>query len=342
MDRLNATFADQAGHCTALGSPFMGRLMTLFADRFRRDQGQISQIMFDWPGDVGPKAASLPLRIAGGLHALRLRGDSELAAVYPPNAPSDDALWTAVLNAMDREATFLREWLQSPPQTNELRRSAVLRAAGHWLTDRYAMPLHISELGASAGLNLLWPQYVMRIEGASYGPADAALTLTPDWTGSLPPQNTPQIAAARGVDLAPPNPVTDRLRLLAYLWADQSDRLARTKAALDLPAASVDTGDAIDWLAPRLATPLPSKCHLICHTIAWQYFPADVQTKGRALIEAAGARATADAPLAWFGMEPDSDTRGAALTLRLWPGNLTLNAGRADFHGRWVDWALSP
>ena len=29
---------------------------------------------------------------------------------------------------------------------------------------------------------------------------------------------------------------------------------------------------------------------------------------------------------------------GSALTLRLWPGDLTIELGRADFHGRWVRW----
>lgn len=28
----------------------------------------------------------------------------------------------------------------------------------------------------------------------------------------------------------------------------------------------------------------------------------------------------------------------AALTLRLWPGDLRFELGRADFHGRWIDW----
>ena len=40
-------------------------------------------------------------------------------------------------------------------------------------------------------------------------------------------------------------------------------------------------------------------------------------------------------------METDGDKTGAvgaALTLRLWPGDITLGLGRADFHGRWVRW----
>ena len=57
--------------------------------------------------------------------------------------------------------------------------------------------------------------------------------------------------------------------------------------------------------------------------------------------EAAGAQATPNRPLAWLSMETDGDTTGkvgAALTLRLWPGDITLELGRADFHGRWINW----
>ncbi|MFT6537468.1 MAG: hypothetical protein ACJAQU_002380 [Loktanella salsilacus] len=38
-------------------------------------------------------------------------------------------------------------------------------------------------------------------------------------------------------------------------------------------------------------------------------------------------------------MEADgTDAPGAALTLRLWPGNVTVQLARIDFHGRWIDW----
>ena len=105
-----------------------------------------------------------------------------------------------------------------------------------------------------------------------------------------------------------------------------------------LPAAQVDKGDAIEWLAKRLATPKPGSQHFIYHTIAWQYFPAERQASGRAMIEAAGAAATTEAPLAWLAMEADGGSKGAALTIRLWPGNIRLSLGRVDFLGQWVDW----
>ena len=101
----------------------------------------------------------------------------------------------------------------------------------------------------------------------------------------------------------------------------------------------VQQGDAIDWLAKHLPEQPQGCLHLIQHTVAWQYFPADAQARGKALIEAAGKRATPNRPLAWLSMENDGESnKGAALTLRMWPGDITLNLGRADFHGRWIDW----
>ena len=129
------------------------------------------------------------------------------------------------------------------------------------------------------------------------------------------------------------------MRLMAYLWADQPERLSLTRSAASVMDVKVQQGDAIDWLAKHLPEQPQGCLHLIQHTVAWQYFPADAQARGKALIEAAGKRATPNRPLAWLSMENDGESnKGAALTLRMWPGDITLNLGRADFHGRWIDW----
>jgi PTH1 family peptidyl-tRNA hydrolase len=242
---------------------------------------------------------------------------------------------------MRTHSARLDHWLNSPPQTNEVQRSAVLIAAGHVLAARYALPIALSELGASGGLNLMWDHFALRIGTTHYGPARPALTLTPEWhSNTLPPQSTPHIVERRGVDLNPLNPRNpkDALRLNAYLWPDQTDRLTRSRAAIAVAQGIVDKGDAADWLKPRLALPMPGRLHLIYHTIAWQYFPSEVSARARHLIETAGTKATDAAPIAWLAMEDDGKTPGAGLTLRLWPGDVTLDLGRADFHGRWLDW----
>ena len=336
---LRHAFRQQARACAGLGSPFMARLCRLLSDRLD-PVGPLGARLFGWAGDLGPSGDSVPLRLCGGLHALALQGHAGLAAVYPPQTPDDDALWAAVAGAMATEAAFLDAFLNSAPQTNEVRRSAALIAAGHWLAARHGLPLVLSELGASAGLNTIWDRYALALTGAAYGPADPVLTLRPDWTGPLPPAAPVTVAARAAVDL---NPIdlddpAQRLRLLAYLWPDQPERRALPLAAIAARPLMPQRADAVDWLAQRRETPRPGHLHLIFHTVAWQYFPGPAQARGQALIEAAGARATPDTPLAWLGYEADGATPGAALTLRLWPGDLTLALGRADFHGRWVDW----
>ena len=335
---VRQAFDFQSKACADLGSPFMGRLMALLNAR-DWPAGPVTDRIFAWQGDLGPRAESVPLRLAGALHALVLQGHDGLAAVYPPQEVTDDALWQAVGASLQTHAAAIDAWIDSPPQTNEVRRAAVLIAAGHWLADRFGLPLRTSELGASGGLNLHWDSYGLQIGGDMFGATDPVLTLRPDWTGPLPPLRRPQVTTRAGVDLNPlaPSDPTDALRLQAYLWPDQPDRLTLTRAAIAVAKTPVDRADAIDWLAGRLAHQ-DGTLHLIYSTIAWQYFPTAKQAEGAVMIAAAGARATDRTPLAWFGMENDGGTKGAALTLRLWPGDLTIPLGRADFHGRWVNW----
>ncbi len=334
---LADAFIFQGKACVELGSPFMGQLCKLLATR-EWPETTLRKRFFTWKGDIGPSAQSLPLRLAGGLHALVMRGD-ELSNAYPPNAVDDDMLWAAVSTAMIHQDTFLNTWVNSPPQTNEVRRAAVLIAVGRTLTERFGLPLRLSELGASGGLNLMWDKFQLQIDGQIFGPKTSGVILNPDWDGPPPPDNNPIVTTRRGVDLNPldPHEPADQMRLQAYLWPDQPDRIIRTKAAILAFDAHVAKSDAIDWLEGQLGHS-NGQLHLIYHTIAWQYFPDDVQARGKALIEQAGATATVDSPLAWCGMEPDGQSPGAAMTLRMWPGNITVDLGRVDFHGRWVKW----
>lgn len=312
----------------------MYRLMAGLAVRLSPGDPVSDQVL-GWPGDPSSKADSLPLRLAGGLHALVLTGQApDLATAYA--TPGTDPT-AAALAAIRSHTTALLDWLRSPPQTNEVRRSAPLIAAAHWLSARFGLPLILSELGASAGLNLLWDKYLLAIPGRGFGPADSTLTLTPDWTGPLPPVSKPRIIDRRGVDLNPLDPARDRLRLLAYLWPDQPDRIARTRTALELARnlrPPVDMGDAADWLESRLIHSRPDALHLVFHTVAWQYFPPATQSRALAAMTTAGQTT----PLAQLAMEADGNGPGAALTLTLWPERDTIPLGRADFHGRWVDW----
>lgn len=333
----------QADSCEALESPFMGRLFRLLAANWPNGSA-IDTLCGGWSGDIGPYAASLPLRLAGGLHALVLgKADAELAACYPPRSVGDAQLAAAVLAAFDRHADFFADWMQNAPQTNEVRRSVALIPAAHLLARKFDLPFMTSELGASAGLNLMWHRFAVDTPAGMLGPKDPALQLAPDWSGPAPAKCLPVVMDHRGVDLNPldAHDPDQQLRIFSYLWADQPHRVDLTRAAIDALDTQVDQGDAIDWLGTRLKRQPDNHLHLIYHTVAWQYFPEDRQAQGTAMIEAAGANATDTRPVAWLGMETDGNTPGAALTLRYWPGDVTVQLARVDFHGRWIDWSVT-
>lgn len=340
---VRAAFRAQAGHCRALGSPFMGHLMSLCADRLD-DTGPVGARILGWEGDPTPEADSVPLRVAGALHALKLSGRA-LGEVYPPAAPSDDALWDAVSDAFTCHEAEILDWLARAPQTNEVRRSAALIPVLHLLARAHDKPIDLIELGCSGGLNLRADRFRLHAAGTVLGP-ESGVTLAPEWRGTPPAPALPVIGRRSGNDLYPVDPTRAEgaLRLLAYLWPDQADRVARTRAAIDIAKgepATLHAGDAADALASLLADRRPGVTTLVFHTVAWQYFPADTARRAQALLDAAGAAATDDAPLARFGMEADGG-RGAGLSLTLWPGGQTHALGRADFHGRWIDWTGLP
>ena len=88
-----------------------------------------------------------------------------------------------------------------PPQTKEVRRSAALIAGAQVALEHFQRPIMSSELGASAGLNLMWDHYGLDIAGQITGPQTPVLTLNPDWTGPCSPSNSINIAKRAGVTL---------------------------------------------------------------------------------------------------------------------------------------------
>ncbi len=162
-----------------LGSPFMERLLALAAERLAPGTA-VAERVLGWRGDVTSRGQSVPLRLAGALHAVKRAGHAGLTAVYPPAETSDAALWAAVEAAFSDRSEALMAW------TNEVRRSAAILPALHLVAARFGLPLRLSELGCSAGLNLRADHYRLDAGGVAYGDPSAAVRLAPDWTGPAP------------------------------------------------------------------------------------------------------------------------------------------------------------
>ena len=100
----------------------------------------------------------------------------------------------------------------------------------------------------------------------------------------------------------------------------------------------VDPSDALAWTARKLAARPSGQAAVIYHSIVLQYFDTAARRDFAAMIEAAGAEATADHPLAWLCFEAVSLGDPFALTLTYWPGGEPRRLATAHPHGRWVEW----
>src|SRR5689334_6478631 len=269
-------FVQQARYCEEYGSPFMARLLEALG-RDIEAGGPTASLVADWPRS--PRADALSLRIAGALHAAVLAGrDPALAAEYPAAQPAWDMarVWPRVRDFLARERDWVAGFLGSAPQTNETRRTIALLAGFLFLAARTDLELELLEIGASAGMNLCWERFAYRTASWSWG-GDGDVRISTDWTGPPPPLDAvPRIRSRAACDL---NPIDirdpgERLRLRAYIWADQTERLARFDAAAAVAAGHdvrVERADAAEWLQARLPRRSPDALTVVYHSVFYQY-----------------------------------------------------------------------
>jgi hypothetical protein len=135
------------------------------------------------------------------------------------------------------------------------------------------------------------------------------------------------------------------LRLASFIWPEQVERLARLNTARSEVARLMATGGvrvealpAADFLARELADLPPGCATVVMHSVVWQYIPAAEQAAITASIEAAGARASTAAPLAWLRFEPRAVDGHVELRCRLWPSGADRLLARCHPHGTHVEW----
>jgi hypothetical protein len=287
------------------------------------------------------------MRLNAGLHALaRRKALPDLNALYAGHHTHFDRAIGAALEA--GEATVL-EWMDHPTQTNEVARSAAFMAALMTLSDHADMPFELLEIGASAGLNLMFDRYAHDLGGVSAGMAGSPVRIAPEWRGAAPVQAPVRIASVGGVDLRPlrlEDPFT-RERLLSYVWADDPARAERLCHAIALNRACpppVERESAAPWLARKLAEPQqPGTCRVVQHSMVLQYLPERERRAVLTTIMHAGALATPERPLAWIGLEWNSTRSEVQLQLTRWPGEggeggTSRVLAICHAYGSWIDW----
>ena len=341
VEALNA----QAGYCRAGGSPLNAALLErAAADCF--EGGPVLGLMAPWANQDmrAHLAAATVLRLVAALHELALSGeDPKLSAAY---ATLDaETVWRAAVPAMVTHGGRLAAFMTHEPQTNEVRRSIGLLGGFLEVAKATGLPLRCFEIGASAGLNTSWDRYRYQMGEATWGDPDAAVLIDTAWSGGPPPVEAALSVIHRAACDRRPTDLTDpdqRRRLLAYIWADQRERLARIEAAIEVTLAhrvEVETADAVDWTRANVA-PSPGTATVLFHSVFWQYLPVESRTALAALIREIGASATLEAPFAWLRMEPTHPTNPMVMQIRLtqWPGGIDRLLAETHPHGATVNW----
>ncbi|MES2044225.1 MAG: DUF2332 domain-containing protein [Pseudomonadota bacterium] len=335
-------FLIQEHYCGIMDAPIYAGICGAIARGLTRDS-EVGRRLLDWPGE--PTRDALPLRFMGGLHALvRAGNDEELAGLFAGQVTDEAAMIAALNRVLVRNDTALLPWLDGPPQTNEAGRSAALMTGLLEIARRHGPRLEILEIGSSAGLNLLIDRYRFDLGGVTVGPRDAPVTIRPEWRGPPPPDVPIEIVSTRGCDVAPMDATDPAVgaRLAAYVWPEATERMARLEGAIAMvreKPVDLVRADAADWIEAQLARPQEEDVtRVLMHSVVWQYLPRAVAARALAAMEAAGARATEQRPLAWVMQEPDRAVAQQFVRVRSWPGHGDWEAvATVHAHGAWVD-----
>ncbi len=341
-DTVRGAFMIQEHYCRVMdGAPIYARVCRAIAAGLTRESKTGARIL-DWPTE--PTRDALPLRFMGGLHALVLaNADPELAAIFRGEMVEESAVIATLGRVLLRHDDALMPWLDGPPQTNEPGRSGALMLGLLEVARRFGPKIEVLEIGSSGGLNLLINRYRFNLGGTMVGPADAPVTIVPEWRGEAPAAVPIDIVSTRGCDVAPLD-VTDpavEARLAAYVWAETPARRVRLGKAIEMVrerGVHLEKADAADWVEARLAEPQAAGVtRVLMHSVVWQYLPDPVAERIREAMKAAGARATAERPLAWVSMEPDRALALQIVSVRAWPDDSARAViATSHAHGTWI------
>jgi hypothetical protein len=300
-----------------------------------------------------------PNLFLGAIHYLLLQGDDtgETLQSYYPSLSShgkpalDDGLESAFRQfCLGHTSDIIGLVTTRLVQTNEVGRCAALLPALGLVAHRSGTPFWQIEVGASAGLNLLWDRYnytylektgaVFARTGDPASPVQFNTFLRGEGRPALPSLPAP-VAGRIGIDLHPVDvgDVDSVAWLRALIWPEHSDRVERLLHAVEVARVNPPrllAGDALDLLPGVLAEVPKGALLVIVHTFTLNQFSEEALHRFRSLlVDASHARDVVEVGIEMMHGESYarlalSDYRAGAVNVR--------QLARCDGHVRWLEW----
>jgi len=288
--------------------------------------------------------------LLGAAHFLLLRGAKHpLRDFYPNlNARVSDgdpfpAFQDFVAQNHDAIAAIVTSRITN---TNEVGRSGPLHAGFRVLAREAGEPLHLIEIGPSAGLNMIWDSYGVRYDrdGESFATeapqAELVIDVALRGTKVPPLGRPPRVASRVGLERNPVdlNDPDSRDWLRALVWPDHRTRFARLDKASQIYAQQkpeIRAGDALALLPDALAQAPADQTLCVYHTVVTYQFTHEMRETLDHILIMAGLRR----PLWRLSLEWAGDNSYPLRLTRYQDGAKTeTTLALCDPHGAWINW----
>ena len=293
-----------------------------------------------------------PHILLAAVHFLLLKGiEHPLAEFYPGVTPEPRAANESTYDAFRNFCSIYRDRIRlivesKVMQTNEVGRCSYLCLVFGLIAEREKhRPLSLIEIGARAGLNLIWDKYTYRFrDTARYGDPSSPVGILCEFRGDRRPSmptGIPEIVFRRGIDVNPSklDDPAEALWIRALVWPEDLSRANRLLRAMvtrkEFPVEIV-TGDGKKLITKAVEEAPNNSTICVFHSHTTSQWTVDEREEFRTTLDtlANGRR------LYRIAVERN-DTGQPELELTSWNNEgkaKTKLLARVQDHGQWIEW----